>query len=339
MIHGHGSDAYKYEREVIADFSSNVWYKGPPETLIDHLSARLKDIKNYPEPDSGSLKVALAELYKLDQKNILVTNGSAEAIYLLARWLPMQKSVIYSPTFAEYEDACRLEGHDIQHSRIADFEEITMEKRANHWICNPNNPTGTVLSARTIERKLVAHPEATFIVDEAYVDLCTNDCSCLQLIQSYPNLIILKSFTKAFTIPGIRLGIVLAHPEMISKMQSALFPWNVNSLAIEAGLFICSNIEKIKTKSLVIEKEMTVFKKMLKEIEFIDIHESQTNYCLCSLRGFKAAYVKDYLMRDHGILIRDASNFHGLNDRHIRLALQSEAGNELLTRALNDLGK
>jgi threonine-phosphate decarboxylase len=335
MIHGHGSDAYKYNREIVADFSSNVWYPGPDAQLIDHLHSCLGKINTYPEPDCGILKNALAEFHNISSNKILITNGSAEAIYLLARELKKASSHILSPTFAEYEDACQKEGHHILYFELEDLQNATRQPNSIFWICNPNNPDGRVLYPHEISDVVKNNPESIFIIDEAYVDLCTENCSSVLLLAEYDNLIILKSFTKAYTIPGIRLGYILGPTGIINALQSRLFPWNVNTLAIEAGLFICDHAKNISPDKTRISDEMDVFLKLLSENTSWKLSPSATNYVLCELEGKLSARLKDYLVQEHGILIRDASNFHGLDDRFIRLALQSPDKNKLLINAIN----
>ncbi|MCG8308467.1 MAG: aminotransferase class I/II-fold pyridoxal phosphate-dependent enzyme [Cytophagales bacterium] len=334
MIHGHGSDAYRYKENIVADFSSNVWYPGPPKELIDHLGEALQYIGSYPEPDSGRLQNALARFHHVPRDKVLVTNGSAEAIYLLARVLRKRASVILSPTFAEYEDASETENHKVRHIFRKDLFTETRTPHSLFWICNPNNPDGRAISPEDIKKLLIHNPSSVFIIDEAYGALCSEDFSSVHLLEKHDNLIILKSHTKAFTIPGIRLGYVLGPPKIIFQLRERLFPWNVNTLAISAGLYICHHHKRLAPDKDAIYREMKAFRKELRQNTSIGLRPTRTNYLLGELDGYTAGQLKDYLVKQHGILIRDASNFFGLNNRFVRLALQSPEHNRLLADAI-----
>ena len=206
MIHGHGNDTYKYDAVIKADFSSNVWFEGPSSKLIQHLKDRMKTVDHYPEPDCGSLKEKIAEFHRVKANNCLVANGSVEAFYLIALAYQSAKSVIVTPCFSEYEDACNIHNHNLEFIDNSEGWENHSFGNALVWFGNPNNPDGKVISPEVLEHILVHNPEATFVVDEAYGRLCTGFQSAVSLIHRFSNLLIVRSFTKNFVVPALRLG-------------------------------------------------------------------------------------------------------------------------------------
>lgn len=335
MLFGHGSDGYKY-KNIVADFSSNVWYQGLPDGLAEHLSSKFNDLVNYPEPDAGKLAKALSKLHMLNPENVLVCNGASEAFYLVAQLYTGFKSGIVIPAFAEYEDACKVFKHIISIQSYDEFRENNFSELDLIWLGNPNNPDGKLWSLEFLESKLKANPNTVFILDEAYGELCVDFESVISLVNSFPNLIVVKSLTKAFAIPGLRLGYILTSKTIIEKLKSIKVPWSVNSLAIEAGLYITKNYNKQLPNKTMLLLETENFQKQLSQINGIELSLSKTNYCLCKLKNGTSSELKNYLIKKHGILIRDASNFQGLNKQHFRVALQAPDKNHLLLKGLND---
>ncbi|MFP4448605.1 MAG: pyridoxal phosphate-dependent aminotransferase [Bacteroidales bacterium] len=335
MIHGHGNDGYRYKRDIVADFSSNVWFEGTPDALLSHLQTGLPAISQYPEPDAESLKKKIAEKYNLRFNQCLVTNGSVEAFYLVAFAYSRAGSTIATPCFAEYEDACRIHGHKVDFlDNRQEWENIDFENQLL-WIGNPNNPDGNIISLDTIRDMLCNNPETLFVIDEAYGELCAEFQSAVPLIEDFSNILIIRSFTKSFAIPGLRLGYVLGSEKIIKKLEQLKMPWTVNALALEAGLFILDNYDLLMPEIKKVKSASETFQEELKEIgKHITVIPSECNYFLVKLNGSYASQLKEMLMEQYGILIRDASNFRGLDERFIRLAVQRPENNKLLIEAL-----
>jgi len=331
MIKGHGSDLYKYSGKIIADFSSNVWYKGMPEELILHLKYKLENIVHYPEPDAGKLAVKISNQYNLKTNKVLVTNGATEAFYLIAHLFTAKNSYIVYPSFSEYEDACKVYNHTLQYININEINsKLLLPNNSILWLGNPNNPDGVITSKNIIENILKCNTTSFFIIDEAYNELCVNSESVVGLLDNYSNLIITHSLTKSFAIPGIRLGYILASEEIISGLSEITMPWSVNSLAIEAGLFLLSRYKEFLPNKNNLIEESRYFQKEISSIEGLEIIKSDCNYFLIKLENGKASDLKEYLAHKKGLLIRDASNFKGLTDSHFRVAIQGNDNNNLL---------
>lgn len=333
MINGHGDDRYQFGVAIKHNFSSNVYYKGCPPNLLRVLEQNIKCIQNYPSPAATELNNCAANYFKLDNNQFLFTNGATEAFYLIAQSYQGTNAWILGPTFAEYADACTIFGIDYQFLQrenlfTTDFKEQLV------FICNPNNPDGAVLSVLEIEKLLDSFPKAHFIIDEAYSEFTTATQSVVGLTAQYDNLSVVRSLTKTFTIPGLRLGYVVSNAGFINRLLTFKMPWSVNSLAIISGIYIFENYEQLRFDVSELMAETAIFKTAINSIDYLTVIEGHTNYFLVKLNTHTAAALKQYLMVEHQILIRDATNFTGLAGQHIRLSVQELLVNQTLIQAL-----
>ena len=315
MINGHGDDIYGY-KDIRINFSSNICQHADHSALKKHLSERFDVIGNYPEPEPWTLERAIARKYAIDDDCVLVTNGTTEAIYLVAQAYAHLPYSILHPTFSEYEDACRMFG---------------LRQGSGHltWVCNPNNPTGETRSTDHI-RQLSGDCEV-LVDDQAYEHLTSLPVMSPQEAISAGNIIQLHSMTKTYAVPGLRLGYITAAPAIISQLRQKLRPWSVNTLAIEAGLFLLAHDELMMKPNL---GEAQRLYSLLNRIDGITALPTDTNFMLCRIERHTAAELKDYLACEHGILIRDASNFQGLNEHFFRIAAQLPEENDALINAI-----
>ena len=335
MLFGHGSDIHQYKDTIIADFSSNVWYKGLHKELTNYLESKLQNIVHYPEPDAGELSKKIAKLHGVSNKNVLVTNGATEAFYLLAQLYSRFYSNILYPAFAEYEDACKSFNHTLHYVNNTEFDLNTYIKTPSlFWLGNPNNPDGKITSRKDIENLCANNPNVIFIIDEAYAELCDKFESVINLVDKYNNLIVVRSLTKAFSIPGIRLGYMVGSTKIIDKIKSIKIPWSVNTLAIEAGNFIISDYHSLLPNKKILAYECKALQNEFLNIPELEIIPSDCNYFLVRLTKGKASDLKQFLIKKYGLLIRDASNFRGLNESYFRIAIQKPEFNTQLVNAI-----
>ncbi|MEA3316921.1 MAG: histidinol-phosphate transaminase [Bacteroidota bacterium] len=333
MIYGHGNELSLYDSEIIADFSSNVSFEPVSPKLIKHLVNEITCINNYPEPDARSLVSKLAKRHRVPEENVLVTNGSCEAFYLLARLFQENHSCIPIPSFSEYEDACMMHNHKISYidnkNLKTDFNGYDIV-----WIGNPNNPDGKTIPKETIEQYCKANPNVYFIIDEAYAELCAGFKSSLSLTKKYKNLIIIHSLTKTFSIPGIRIGYIITNRYIIQNLKKFIIPWNVNAIAIKAGNYILDKYNSLLPDTKIIFNNSFRLQARLNEIKSFEVMHSKCNYFLVRLLKGRSDGLKDFLIKEKSILIRDASNFKGLDNTWIRIATQKTAYNNLLFESL-----
>ncbi len=330
MIEGHGDDAYKYEAVKI-NFSSNVYNHVDHNGLNLHLFHRMESIRTYPEPEPYSLEKELAKLLHLSPQEVCVTNGATEAIYLIAQAFRGQVSSILMPTFSEYADACRLHEHAV--NSIYRLDDIP-EKTKLVWFCNPNNPTGEVREKTALVTYIKQHPELLFVIDQSYEFFTLKPLLSAQEAVQLPNVILLHSMTKRFAVPGLRLGYITACEGLLHQIRLQRMPWSVNQLAIEAGHYLLYSPSgyEIDIPSLLEEKNRLI--QSLLSVGSMEIWPSDTHYMLIRLRTGKAVALKEYLAREHGILIRDASNFEGLDEHFFRIATQAREENDKLVECI-----
>ena len=332
MFQGHGDDGYLHQQTLAADFSTNVWHGGAPKGLKEHLFTQWDNVQRYPEVLAESLTQKIASFYGFKSENILVTNGSTESIYLVAQAFKNGKSTITIPAFAEYEDACKLFGHQLHFLSWGDLETGISSDTGLLFICNPNNPTGAVF--KELETLIDKHPQVLFVVDEAFIEFTLSITSVLGLIEKYENLIVLRSMTKAYAIPGLRLGYIAANAELINRLRSFKLPWAVNAMAIAAGHFIFDHLHTIQIplQQLLADRNEFIMKL---EGSPLKVYPGHTHFFLAETMLHNAADLKKFLLREFNLLIRDAGNFRTLGEKHIRIATLNPAKNQLLLKALD----
>lgn len=332
MLEGHGDDGYRFKGNIQADFSTNVWYGGEPAGLKDYLFHRWEKVNRYPEVLAESLAERIANHHRLTAAQILVNSGSTESIYLVAQAFAGARTTIITPAFAEYEDACTRFQHRLRFVNWSDKEVLPESDLV--FLCNPNNPTGAVFT--DLEQWLLRYPATVFAVDEAFIDFTTALESSINLLDRYDNLIILRSLTKTYAIPGLRLGYVVASPSLINRLKAYKQPWTVNTLALEAGHFIFKHFDTIQIPLSRLLTDKEAFTRELTNLPFLEIEKSQTHFFLVQTKKENAATLKSYLLQKHGLLIRDASNFRDLSSQHFRLATLLPLQNQRLLSALKE---
>lgn len=331
MINGHGDDIYGFRRPIVSNFSSNVFYGADLKGLHGHLCDCLAAISNYPEPEPYTLEAELAAFHGLPAESVCVTNGATEGIYLIAQAFKGARSAILVPTFSEYADACRMHGHRV----VSAYRVDELPGKADMvWICNPNNPTGTVLEKETLVKLIESYPQVYFVIDMAYGAFTRKSLLTAAEVAEYPNVLMLHSMTKKYAIPGLRLGYITANPALLKQVRVQRMPWSVNQLAIEAGQYIL----KYKVPFTIGMDEYLDEAQRLRErligTGVIEVWPTDTHYMLCRLRIGSAGALKEFLADNYGILIRDASNFVGLSGDFFRVAVQRAEENIRLVKCI-----
>ena len=348
MITGHGDDAYRYDCPIRSNFSSNVYAHVELEPLLAHLQERLSAIRSYPEPEPYRLERALAEKFGISPDEVCVTSGATEAIYLTAMAFRGAHSTIFQPAFNEYADACTLHHHSVENADaggpggaaavLADRRfcraEMVPAARRLCWICIPNNPTGSVLSKAELSALFLTHPDTVFVIDASYEFFTRESLLSPAEALRYPNVILLHSMTKRYAMPGIRLGYMTAPVALMERIRGCRMPWSVNALAVEAGLYLTEHPEtgSIDLNALLAETQR--LRSALDALPGVSVRPTQTHFMLAALEKGRACDLKDTLARRYGLLIRDASNFEGLDERYFRIATQTPAENDSLVAAI-----
>lgn len=326
------------------DFSVNVNPLGAPAVLEKEWQQLYPYILDYPEPQARSLRNAIAQKELLLEDMILIGNGGSEIIYLVARLFRNHSVLIVEPTFSEYRKACTSEGVEVEHFLLSEEHDWQLDlirlfprlvgKKAV-FLAHPNNPTGVVYERETLQL-LIEHAASlgvTVVLDEAFYDFCEQDCSMLSELERYPNLIILRSFTKMYVIAGIRLGVLFAHTDIVARLAQLQPEWSVNQLAIQIGhlcLYADEHVERTRTY---ITAERQRVQEKLKQLGFI-ISKSGVNFYLLRTKEKQDLNPLLRYLAENGIVARHTHNFPGLDGCYLRFAVRTREENDQLLLCL-----
>ena len=334
MIFGHGDDAWQYGEKIKMDFSSNVYFGADLTALRDHLMEDFHIVGHYPEPEPTSLEAMIAESLGVAADTIMVTNGATEAIYLIAQLYSGWASIIPQPTFTEFEDACKLFHHLL--SYIADDELEVLPEDRLYWLCNPNNPTGNVVNKLLITHIIRQHPRYLYVVDQSYADYTLKPMIQPKDLTDCYNVMLIHSLSKKYCVPGLRLGYIFASPIIIDRLRQIRQPWTVNAMAIEAGKYLIKNNPQMIPDLEEYLKEASRLHEKLSAIRGLMVMDTSTHFMLVNIDYGKAntQNLKRWLIENHGILIRDASNFRSLDNHCFRVTARTPEEDDLLVEAI-----
>jgi threonine-phosphate decarboxylase len=344
----HGGDVYHLARTLgvevkdLLDFSANINPLGFPPGLGQAVQGALAEIVHYPDRRVLGLRRDLAAYHGLSPEAILVGNGSTELIYLLARSLASRQGLIVAPAFSEYEEALKAAGVPAAFHLSGEEHNFTLNGSLDPggaelvFLANPASPSGALLPRERLLAVLAALDKAGVhvLLDEAFVDF-VEEASLKTYLPRFPRLLILRSFTKFFGIPGMRLGYVLAAPALIARLAAVQEPWSVGTLAQASGRACLADREFMaRTRALVAEERQYLFQR-LAAIKGLKPFPGAANYLLVKITrpDCTAAELRKTLL-GHRVIIRDASNFRGLDERFIRVAVRRREENDRLLRAL-----
>jgi threonine-phosphate decarboxylase len=354
FAHEHGGNIFAIARslgvnpEKILDFSASINPLGMAPAVREAIIASFDKLLHYPDKGASELKEKLAAYHGVDPGEVAVANGSTELIHLMPQVAKGKKGLIVAPAFAEYAFSLQRGGWEIDYFTLPSSDRFTLslpalrEKLREQYdllfICNPANPTGSLVSRGEIEQVVeLCRQSGTFLVlDEAFMDFCEEE-SAKQLIRRTPRAVLLRSMTKFFAIPGLRLGYAIGRPETVAAISSLQDPWSVNTAAQVAGIASLSDPGYVERTRSYIENERSSLADGLESLEFLRVFPSRANYLLAEIvTGFGAAELRTRLMRK-GILIRDCGNFHGLDGRFFRMAVKLREENEVLLDELRGM--
>lgn len=356
-IFDHGGTVFAIARslgippEELLDFSANINPLGPAPGVRDAVCSSFHRLTHYPDRDCYELRRALAGLHGVDMARIVAANGSTELIYLLPRILAGRKGLIVAPAFSEYGRALEREGWETAHMVLspADGFALSLENLADRlaegcdllFLCNPANPTGAILPLSMIEEihRLCRETGTFLVLDEAFMDFREEESSKKMMCERGGG-IVLRSMTKFYAIPGLRLGYAMASEEIIRRCSERLEPWSVNTAAQIAGVASLADAGYRERTIRSVTAERDALAAGLAALPGLQPFPSAANYLLVEMRnGMTAPELRSALI-PKGVIIRDCSNFTGLNERFFRVAVRSGGENRRLLTALAEaLGK
>jgi len=351
----HGGDVWGFARkyniplEKVLDFSGPINFLGPAPKAVEAVQQYAKLIRFYPDPNPVEFRKEIAEYvgHGVDAANVILGNGSIELIYMITEAFHHGfKAVIPIPSFTEYEKAAlRVGGEPVFVKLPDDFAlDVDVVKKAVTdntrivSICNPHSPSGTLYSKETVLDLVEFCREKNVIVsvDENYIEFAEKgqDNTMAGYVKKYENLFIIRSVTKFYGMPGIRLGYGIATESLIDTLQTVRQPWSINSLAGYATLAAFKDTAFIENTKRTIAKERARFAEMLSEIDGLHVFPSVTNFLLVKIltKKITATILKEELSKQ-GLLIRDCTTFMGLDNRYFRVTVRADEENLALVEA------
>ena len=335
--------------DAIVDFSASISPLGPPNSVIAAIMSQLGNLSNYPDPEYSELRLALSHFHQIPSEWILPGNGSAELLTLVGRELgQLAATVLLTPAFGDYYRTLAA-----YKARVLEFpvdlgtgnrkkflcDPVSLYPPSPKWgllLNNPHNPTGKLFSRESVLPYLEKF--ALVVVDEAFMDFLPPDeeQSLIGLVQEYENLVILRSLTKFYSLPGLRLGYAIAHPHRLSRWKSWRDPWPVNTLAAGAAIAALQDTEfQARTWKWLPTARKQLFQG-LASIPGLNPLEGAVNYLLVESQQ-STSQLQQNLLQQHQILIRDCLSFKELGDRYFRVAVRLESDNQRLLTALGQL--
>jgi threonine-phosphate decarboxylase len=353
MAHEHGGNVFAVARslgkapEQILDFSASINPLGMVPAVPAALAESVDRLLHYPDKHAAELKDALADYHDVHPNEITVANGSTELIHLLPRVVQGKRGLIVAPAFAEYAIALKRSGWEVDYFTLQSGEGFKLSLTALRekmtkgydllFICNPGNPTGSLLSQGDIARVIeLCQRSNTFLaLDEAFIDFCETE-SAKHFIRRTPRSVLLRSMTKFFAIPGLRLGYAIGAPETIAAIAAVQDPWSVNTAAQVAGIASLGDQEYCRRTREYVQSERARLAGAIGSFPFFRVFPAQANYLLVQIPVPKVGELQSRLV-EKGILIRDCSNFQGLDGRFFRIAVRREEENDRLLDELRAL--
>ena len=350
----HGGNIYENAKKLnllpseIIDASASLVPFDPPQILIDSLSKEIKKLgfRYYPERNLSDLKEIIGKFHGINPDNILPGNGASDLI----TWAGYEAnkfgiSCIPSPGFVDYERSLNCWNSNFIHCELPKNwnnifpQSFPIDPKGDViWITNPHNPTGQLWERNSLEAIIKKYK--LVICDEAFLSITPNGEkeSLIPLTKKYENLLVLRSLTKIFNIPGLRLGYVIGSSNKLNKWKIKRDPWPLNSFAIQAGIDLLGNktfYEKwIKQIHRWINIERKRVSQKLSKIEDLQVHNSSTNFFLIESKTSLTPNI-EYLA-NKGILIRECTSFRFLNEKWARISLQSRKNNSILCKEIQN---
>lgn len=319
-----------YGKNIRLDFSVNTNPLGTPGRIKNAVISAVDTYGIYPDANHTELKNAIAEYEKVAAENIICSNGASEMIFAVVRAVMPERALLVSPTFSEYERALLSVGCEVEYYKTKeendfrignDFKDRLNEKDIA-FICNPNNPTGTLCDKEILDA--IADKNIPCIVDECFMDFAEG-------YSMKGKLPVIKAFTKTYAMAGLRLGYLIADKDFVKKVQTQLPAWNVSATAVAAGLAAFDCGDYLKQSVELIKSEREYLSKELTRLGF-KVFKSDANFLLIKgQEGIGQALLK------RGILMRECENFRGLDKRFYRVAVKTRPENDILIKELGDI--
>ena len=340
----HGGDIYRHPGVI--DFSVNTNPLGTPESVKRAVQESVAKIEHYPDVRCEALRKAISRFEQVNMEEILCGNGAAELFFAAVQAVCPQKALVIAPSFSEYEEALRSVGAEAEYYYLCEednfqIQEDYVDKLSEEidmiFLCNPNNPTGQTIDRDMLIKILDRCKKQNIVVilDECFLEFLDepNRYEMSNLRGEYPNLLIIKAFTKIFSMPGLRLGYAISsNPDILEEMSWKLQQWNVSVPAQMAGVAALENPkEYIRQTREYVSGQREYMRNIMKMMGYV-VFASKANYLF-----FKGRPGLEKEALEAGFLIRDCQNYEGLSEGFYRIAVRTKEENERLITWLGRL--
>jgi threonine-phosphate decarboxylase len=336
---------------TFVDFSASINPLGPPAEVLELLGQHPELVTCYPSNDHASLRSALADYCRVTPDHILAGNGATDLVHFTLRFLRPQQALVALPTFSEFPRACvasgvRTEGHTLIRADNGDWcidwtgleEALSARHQDLLILVHPNNPTGATLGPSHADRlmELTQQRGTAVLLDESFIDFAPDE-SWIDELGRYGHLLVLRSLTKFFAIPGLRLGYLVARPELVARMQAAREPWQVNQFAQMAGVRCVRPSDYHEATRRLIREERAWLTTQLARLPALSPYPSRVNILLVRIdpERIKVGTVYDRLLAQ-GVIVRNCDGWPGLPENCLRIAVRSRKENQRLVDALKE---
>ena len=346
----HGGDILSAQAQCpgeVLDFSANLNLLGMPESVRRAAEAAIARSIHYPDPYCRELTAAIAAADGVTPDMVLCGNGAADLIFRLAFALRPRRALVTAPTFSEYRQAAEAAGCAVEHHLLSPENDFALTEDILSaltpeldmlFLCNPNNPTGQPIDGGLLEKILARCRETgiRLVVDECFLDLTDDgmERTLVPFLAEFPDLVLLRAFTKSYAMPGLRLGYCLtADRALLEALTLCAQPWSVSAPAQAAGVAALADPEHPARARAIIPGERDFLTRGLKELG-LRVFPSRVNYLLFQAPGI--ADLKERLI-PRGILIRSCSNYEGLGPDYYRIAVRPRAEKARLLQVLKEV--
>lgn len=350
----HGGRVYEYAEKTgrnvadVLDFSANINPLGPPESVLAAIGRSMDGIRHYPDTRHADVLTSIQARYRVDKSGVFCGNGAAEVLDLTLRMVAPARVFVFEPAFSEYRAAARRVDAAVvetQFSRV----NLPHRLRALSENCgrgdvvilnNPHNPTGACWRRDEIIEALEALCDraAVVVVDESFMDFRWDESTYSVLLDTthIRNLVVVRSATKMYTIPGLRFGFGAAHPDLVMKIERNRDRWSVNHLAQVAAAAAYQDQGFVRTTWDWLYREQCYVQETWGTHEAIELSPPGVNYFLLHVHEDIPAMRILEKLEHEGIFLRRCDSFTGLTKQDIRVAIRTRSDNERLWTAFND---
>jgi len=343
--HGGARTLLAANGDHLVDASASINPLGPPAWLRQELSRWLSAVRHYPDPNCQELVAALAEANGCSSDQVVVGNGSSELLAWLPHVAEQNHWLVPVPSYGEYRRSPLLAGKRLTEVPLCaapgfsvDWNQLenALSEPSVVVLGHPNNPTGKLISCDEFQAFSVRHPRSLFLVDEAFGDFVEGFRSVW--VPAADNLIVLRSLTKIFAIPGLRLGCAMTSPSLAAAWRHQLPPWSVNLLAQRVGLRALADVSHVRSTRQQLEPLRRSLANQLRSLPALEVHEATANWLLVRLQeGTPNSTEVVERCRQLGVALRCCADFAGLGERWLRISVRDDTGNARIVEALNQV--